>query len=106
VGRGSSKAAEKVCVMAWAGANRRTSALLSAPIHQSAEKDDSWKLGGLEEHKRGSRLRLLPRSLAFLVEQPDLHHLLAILHSLLFGKIEVPQNVEHAFVPGLYERVK
>src|SRR5215217_7355256 len=37
-------------------------------IHRSAEMDDSRKLGGLEGHKRGTRLRLLPRSLAFFVE--------------------------------------
>ena len=49
----------------------------------------------------GLKVRLLPRSLAFLVEQPDLHHLLAIFHSLLFGKIEVPEHVEHTFVPAL-----
>jgi hypothetical protein len=71
-------------------------------MHPSAEKDDSRKLGGLEGHKRGSRLGLLPRSLAFFVALPDLHHLLAIFHSLLFGKIEVPEHVEHTFVPAFY----
>ena len=102
----TSKAAEKVCVTAWAGANRRTLALLPALIHPSAGKDDSRKLGGLEGHRRGPRLKLLPRLLATFVEQPDLHHLLAIFHSLLFGKIEVPEHVQHTFVLALYERVK
>jgi hypothetical protein len=53
-----------------------------------------------------STMIFLPRALAFFVEQPDLHHLLAIFNSLLFGKIEVPQNTEHAFVRALYGRVK
>src|SRR4028118_1193894 len=47
---------------------------------------------------------LLPRSLAFFVEWPDLHHLLPIFHSLLFGKIEGPENVEHTPVFALYGR--
>ena len=48
----------------------------------------------------------LPRSLGFFGGQTDLHHLLAVFLSLSFGKIEVPENVQHALVLALYERVK
>ncbi len=67
---------------------------------------DGGVLGSAEGLKGIKGRQGLPRSLGFFGRQPNLHHLLAVFHSLLFGKIEVPENVQHTFVPALYERVQ
>jgi hypothetical protein len=73
-------------------------------ILRESEKEG---LLGFSEGLKGIKESLgLPRSFGFLGGQPDLHHLLAVFHSLLFGKIEVPENVQHALVRAFYERVK
>jgi hypothetical protein len=68
------------------------------------------RLDGVLGHSEGLKGikgdQRLPRSLGFFGRQANLHHLLSVFHSLLFGKIEVPQNVEHTFVPALHERIK
>ena len=51
-------------------------------------------------------LGFLARSLDLFGGQPKLHYLLTVFHSLMLGKIEVPQNVQHTLVRALYERVK
>jgi hypothetical protein len=50
--------------------------------------------------------RGLVRSLGFLGGQSNFHTLGAVFSSLLFGKIEVPQNVQHTLVLAHHERVK
>ena len=59
---------------------------------------------GLKRIKGG--LGFLPRSLDLFGGEPNLHYLLTVFHSLMLGKIEVAQNVQHTLVRALYERVK
>ena len=78
-------------------ATRRCSALLEGV---SAKIVNIPRLG---THERGQALL---RSLDFFGGQPNLHHLLAVFLSLLFGKIDVPENVQHTLVLALYKRVE
>ena len=54
-------------------------------------------------HNRGANLA---RSLGFLGGQPNFHTLGAVFSSLLFRKIEVPQNVQHSRVLTHHECVE
>jgi hypothetical protein len=76
-----------------------------AGAERVSENTFSRKFKGLEGHKRGS-IDFLPRSLDLFGVQSNLHYLLTVFYSLMFGKIEVPENVQHTPVLALYERVK